>query len=87
MGRQAVAGGTTANGDRIKVFFAAMARFYGTTCHLCGGPGANTIDHLIPTSVRPDLRWEMSNVRPAHHRCNSLRKDAPLTRAYAAEGW
>ena len=44
---------------------------YGTTCHLCGLPGANSADHVIPKSVRPDLTFDLDNLRPAHDTCNS----------------
>ena len=40
-------------------------------CHLCHGPGATSIDHLLPVvrggTSAPD------NLRPAHHTCNSAR--------------
>jgi 5-methylcytosine-specific restriction endonuclease McrA len=49
---------------------------YGTTCHLCRRPGANTADHMQPRSKGgPD---SLGNLRPAHHVCNSLRGDMPL---------
>lgn len=38
----------------------------GTVCHLCGHPGATEADHVIPLSVRPDLRADSNNLRPAH---------------------
>jgi 5-methylcytosine-specific restriction endonuclease McrA len=60
---------------------------YGTTCHLCGGPGANSADHLKPISTHPELRWELSNVRPSHVGCNAARKDAPLASEWEAAGW
>jgi hypothetical protein len=41
-------------------------RVYGDRCHLCGHGGARQVDHLIPVSVRPDLGWELSNLRPVH---------------------
>jgi 5-methylcytosine-specific restriction endonuclease McrA len=87
MGRNATAGGWTVNGAHIRMFFLAVVREYGTTCHLCGGPGADTVDHLIPTSVNPTLRWEMSNARPAHYSCNSKRRAAPLSGEWQTEGW
>jgi 5-methylcytosine-specific restriction endonuclease McrA len=57
---------------------------YGGICHLCQHPGAQQVDHLIPVSLRPDLGWVVSNLRPAHGgknnpcpvchlRCNQVR--------------
>jgi 5-methylcytosine-specific restriction endonuclease McrA len=42
-------------------------------CWLCGGAGADTVDHVIPLSVNPELAEEVGNLRPAHGRCNSSR--------------
>lgn len=44
---------------------------YGNVCHLCGGRGATTADHVIPRSHGGDNSLE--NMRPAHARCNSQR--------------
>ena len=38
-------------------------------CHLCGQPGADTADHIIPYALGGT--HELDNLRPAHHRCNS----------------
>lgn len=59
-------------------------------CHICGQPGADAVDHVIPIvrclelGVDPDLP---NNLRPAHHnvepKCNrhkSGRKFAPIIR-------
>jgi len=48
-----------------------------TVCWICGHDGADTVDHLIPLSLRPDLAHELSNLAPAHRSCNS-RKGARL---------
>lgn len=48
----------------------------GRTCHLCGGPGATTADHLVPWSHGG--RNELDNLEPAHGGCNSVRRDLPL---------
>lgn len=52
------------------------------TCHLCGHPGSDAIDHVIP--LARGGTEERSNLRPAHHtepcptcgqRCNRLKSD------------
>ena len=40
-------------------------------CWLCGKPGADTVDHVLPLSLYPELAHDMSNLRPAHIACNS----------------
>ena len=59
---------------------------YGYTCHLCAGPidrdvdpdspESLTLDHLIPADRGGEFR--LTNLRPAHRRCNMDRSDAPL---------
>lgn len=44
------------------------------TCWLCGKPGADTIDHLVPISKGGSL-LDKTNLRPAHFACNSRRGD------------
>ena len=61
----------------------------GTTCHLCGEPGADSADHDPPRSqlIRlgvpdPDLiEW----LWPAHLACNLWRRDRLLDDALLAE--
>lgn len=40
-------------------------------CWLCGKPGADSVDHVLPLSIYPELAHDMSNLRPAHIACNS----------------
>ena len=49
-------------------------------CHLCGAPGAESVDHLIPRSKggTNDLR----NLAPAHISCNARRGARSLTEFY-----
>jgi 5-methylcytosine-specific restriction endonuclease McrA len=42
-----------------------------TICWLCGLPGADSVDHVIPLSVAPELAHDPANLKPAHRRCNS----------------
>lgn len=42
-------------------------------CWLCGQPGADTVDHIIPLSVAPHLGESPDNVAAAHRSCNSSR--------------
>lgn len=49
-------------------------------CSLCGQPGADSVDHVLPKSRYPDLIWELGNMRPAHGDCNSSKGDGAVTR-------
>jgi 5-methylcytosine-specific restriction protein A len=44
-------------------------------CWLCGKHGANTVDHVIPLSHGGTN--DISNLKPAHKRCNSSRGNRP----------
>ncbi len=58
-------------GRRVAAVWQMVADEYGTACHLCGRPGADTSDHLIPRSRGGDD--SLGNLRPAHKSCNSRR--------------
>ncbi|MFS0069644.1 HNH endonuclease [Corynebacterium striatum] len=49
---------------------------YGDICHLCGRPGADSADHIIPRSMGGDN--SIDNLRPAHTRCNAARGNMPM---------
>ena len=60
---------------------------WGTTCHLCGHPGAYTADHLIPVSQWNNQPYDAHLGRPAHGvdgcptckvKCNSSRGNKQL---------
>lgn len=74
-------------GGRAAVaWVAAVLGQYGTTCHLCRHPGAESADHLLPVLTHPDLMYVVSNGRPVHHKrcptcnaaCNIARRAKPL---------
>lgn len=54
---------------------------YGTTCHLCGEPGADTADHVIARNRGGTNA--ISNLKPAHGSCNSARGDMDLAEWFA----
>ena len=70
-------------GRAQSVLTAMVLAEYGTTCHLCLQPGATTKDHLIPVSYGGTD--SLANLRPAHHRCNSHRRNRLLTPALLSE--
>jgi 5-methylcytosine-specific restriction protein A len=43
-------------------------------CWICGRPGADTADHVVPLAQGGDPTSEM-NLRAAHRSCNSRRQD------------
>jgi 5-methylcytosine-specific restriction endonuclease McrA len=49
---------------------------YGRVCWLCGLPGANTADHVIPRS-RGGAVYDLNNLGPAHKPCNESRGNRP----------
>jgi len=51
-------------GERLQRLRQKVFATYGDACWLCGGGGADTIDHLIPLSDGGDDH--MDNLRPAH---------------------
>lgn len=59
----------------------------GGICHLCGRPGADTADHIIPWSkFPPDAKTDadrLGNLAAAHAACNRIRGDRSVTWARA----
>ena len=76
-------------GRAARRWVAAVLDTYGTSCHLCGHPGAESGDHIKPRATHPELMYVVENGRPVHHqpcpvcgvRCNSRRKAKPLVTA------
>ncbi|MFJ3394010.1 HNH endonuclease [Leifsonia aquatica] len=65
-------------GRRAQDMVVLTLETYGTICRLCGLPGADSADHIVPRSKAPELTWELSNLRPAHKRCNEARGNREL---------
>lgn len=63
-------------GRKVRRLVHETLDHYGTRCHLCGGPGADSADHLIPRSKGGG--HELANRRPAHASCNRARSDMDL---------
>lgn len=74
-------------GRTAQQYRAAVLSAYGDVCHLCGRPGATTVDHIIPRKVAPELALVVDNGRPAHYSCNSARGATPLGEWLAAHPW
>lgn len=49
---------------------------YGRVCWLCGLPGADTADHVIPKSLNGAV-YDLANLAPAHSACNKARGNRP----------
>ena len=62
-------GRTTASWRRLRLRVLEISDI----CWLCGQPGADTLDHIVPLSIAPDLAESADNVAPAHRSCNSRR--------------
>lgn len=76
-------------GRKVSRLRALTLQTKGTTCHLCGLPGADSPDHDPPRSVlvasgclNPD---DLSYLHPAHLSCSQLRGTRPITPELKAE--
>jgi 5-methylcytosine-specific restriction endonuclease McrA len=58
-------------GRRAQEYTRRTLENKGTTCYLCGLPGADSADHELPRKLYPELTWDLDNLRPAHGSCNS----------------
>jgi 5-methylcytosine-specific restriction protein A len=62
-----------------------VLRTHGRVCHLCGGPGADAVDHVVPGDDHSD-----DNLRPVHEKvppfCHRAKSSAEGGRAAQARG-
>jgi 5-methylcytosine-specific restriction endonuclease McrA len=70
-------------GRRIAERNARLFAAKGTTCHLCGGPGADSADHLVPVSLGGPQNPGLDGLAPAHHICNKARGAMTLAEWFA----
>ena len=54
------------SGEKLQKLRKQVFTYYGEQCWLCGGDGADTIDHIIPVADGGDD--SLDNLRPAHGR-------------------
>jgi 5-methylcytosine-specific restriction endonuclease McrA len=66
----------TWGGRKVDALRYLVLSTYGTVCHLCGGQGADSPDHVIPRSKGGSNA--LDNLRPAHRGCNIARGDMDL---------
>lgn len=57
-------------GEKLQKLRARVFAHYGDQCWLCGGEGADTIDHIIPVIDGGDD--SLDNLRPAHGRKSKI---------------
>lgn len=59
-------------GRKAQAYVVATLEVYGRVCWLCGLPGANSADHVIPIS-KGGAVFDLLNLGPSHRRCNYSR--------------
>lgn len=69
-------------GRRAQEYVAATLAEYGDICIICGRPGSNSADHVIPRAEGGAV-YDLANLGPAHAyphalRCNERRGKKPL---------
>lgn len=75
-----------AEGRRWRQLKTRIIRRDAGICHLCGRPGADSADHLIPEALGGP-RWDPANLAAVHHntgpRCNRIRGARTIEQAQA----
>ncbi len=67
-------------GRKAQQYVAACLETYGTVCWLCGLPGSNSADHVIPISLGGAV-YDLENLGPSHRKCNYARGNRPAVAA------
>jgi hypothetical protein len=56
----------TWNGRRVTAAIRWVIARDSGICWLCGHPGANSCDHILPVKDFPELEWQRTNWKAAH---------------------
>lgn len=64
------------SGRKAQQYVRLTLAEYGTVCWLCGLPGSDTADHVIPRS-KGGAVYNLANLAPAHRPCNESRGNRP----------
>lgn len=64
-------------GRKAQEYVARTLAEYGDVCIICGRPGSDSADHVIPRADGGAV-YDLDNLGPAHLRCNSSRGRKPL---------
>ena len=59
-------------GRKAQQFVRLTLERFGPVCWLCGLPGSDTADHIVPRS-KGGAVYDLINLAPAHRRCNESR--------------
>lgn len=65
-------------GRKAQQYVHATIATYGDVCWLCGLPGSNSADHIIPIS-KGGAVFDLLNLGPSHRRCNYSRGNRTAT--------
>lgn len=59
-------------GRKAQQYVRATIETYGDLCWLCGLPGSNSADHILPIS-KGGAVYDLLNLGPSHRKCNYSR--------------
>lgn len=65
-------------GRKAQQYVKLTLATYGTVCWLCGLPGSNSADHVIPRS-KGGAVYDLANLGPSHRKCNYARGNRDAT--------
>ena len=60
--------GRTSNGHKWRLLARGVIANHCGICVVCGHGGSDAVDHVLPVTEHPELEWDVSNLRPVHHK-------------------